>query len=133
MKNRFILILLFFTSLIFYSCASSKAQLSAPTQILITEYKKAKEKARADRTAIILPEKVMKDYAIRLENYKYVADALVTVNESVDEKKLTEIGVHINSKINSIWTIAIPMDNIEKLIKIKGVEFIDIGIKAFNR
>lgn len=133
MRINYINLFLLFLSLFSISCASSIAQLSAPTQILITEYIKAKEKARAERTAIILSEKLIEDYALRLENYMYVADALITINESIDEKNITDIGIRINSKLKSIWSITIPLDNIDNLIKTKGVEFIDIGIKAFNR
>lgn len=128
-----ILIYSLLSLILFISCASSKAQLSAPGQLLLNEYSKAKEKAEREESEIILPEKTVKDYSLKYDGNDYIANAFITVNEPVGEKELIKIGGQVNSKINNIWSITFPLSAFEKLILIHGVEFIEISYKVIKK
>lgn len=133
MKNIFLLNLLFIISVVYYGCAASPAQLSSQTQMLINEYNMQKEKQKKEGVSFTLPPKLIDRYNIRFKDNLYFADALITVNELINEFQLNRFGIQVNSKIKNTWSVSIPLDKIDNLINLEGVEFIDIGHKVFKR
>lgn len=133
MKNIFLFNLLFIISVVYYGCAASPAQLSSQTQMLINEYNMQKEKQKKEGGSFTLPPKLIDRYNIRFKDNLYFADALITVNEIINEFQLNRFGIQVNSKIKNTWSVSIPLDKIDNLINLEGVEFIDIGHKVFKR
>jgi len=133
LKNIFLFNLLFTISVVYHGCAASPAQLSTQTQMLINEYNMQKEKQKKEGIPFTLPPKLIDEYNIRLIDNLYFADALITVNELINEFQLNRFGIQVHSKIKTIWSVTIPLDKINSLINSEGVEFIDIGHKVFKR
>lgn len=92
-----------------------------------------KEKQKKEGIPFTLPPKLIDEYNIRLIDNLYFADALITVNELINEFQLNRFGIQVHSKIKTIWSVTIPLDKINSLINSEGVEFIDIGHKVFKR
>jgi minor extracellular serine protease Vpr len=51
--------------------------------------------------------------------------SLILVNDSIDEKSLIERGVLVNSKINKIWSVQVPLTQLSNLKKIPGIIYIE--------
>lgn len=114
----------------FITSCSSSSKLSSSTKLLLNEYHKAKQKAEQNENKISLPEKIVNDYALNVTDNNYLAKAFAKVNDALNEKELLKLGATVNSKIDGTWTITIPLDKIEELAKLNGIEFIDINIKS---
>lgn len=110
-------------------CASAD-KFSSSTKILLNEYNKAKQMADKTENKITLPEKIVDDYALKIADDEYVARAFIKLNESLNENDLLNLGATINSRIGDTWTITIPLNKIEKLAEINGIEQIEINIKS---
>ena len=125
-KSLLIIIILFYASL---SLAQKNASLRTRMMAIQTEsyiYDSNKNK----RTNYLLPKKIVEKYAIKMIDNKYVAGALIQVNQSkLVDAALKSLGVIINTKIGNIWSVTIPIENLKELISLPGIEYIELGYK----
>jgi len=63
---------------------------------------------------------------IKIGNELFVS-AFIKTNGQVDKSKLHSIGVRINSRTDNIFTAIIPINNLEYILSIKGIEYLEIG------
>lgn len=115
---------------IIISCVSSNLKFTSSTKLLLNEYYKAKQNAEKKGKNITLPEKIVNDYALKIVDDNYVVKAFIKINDSLNEDDLNKVGVSVNSKINNTWSVIVPLNKIEDLSKVNGVELIDVSIKS---
>jgi len=53
-------------------------------------------------------------YPVRtIDNQNYIG-ALIKVSPAIDEKAMTGLGVKINTRVNDVWSVMIPLTSLEK-------------------
>lgn len=89
-------------------------------------------------TAIFLSKlnrKIAKDslkqlYNLKVKDEKYYAHSFIVTTAEFEKSKAVTKGVKLQSKAGNIYTAYIPVQKIEKLLTMKGVEYIEMGKKA---
>jgi len=68
-------------------------------------------------------------YPIRLIQGQYHIGALIKVNPDIDQNKLNDLGVQVNTRINNIWSVTIPLTSVQKLNQIEGIQYVEVDTK----
>ena len=71
-------------------------------------------------------------YVLRFMNNQIVTGALLKVNENIDEAKLKSLGITTGTKAGNIWTARIPLDKLDDISFMEGVDYIEIDIPVFE-
>lgn len=115
--------ILFFTILMFLAMISfgQEAELSMQTRSLLKQVKKLQkiEAKYAEKLA-----KISQQFPVEDVNGELFIGGMIKVSQDFDEKKLTDLGVEINSRINDIRTIKIPVSKIPEIARIEGIIYI---------
>ena len=69
---------------------------------------------------------LINDYSLLLINDVYYLGGLLKIREGIDEEKLRDMGVKINTKVNEIWTVKIPILQLKKIGNIEEINYIQI-------
>ncbi len=78
-----------------------------------------------------LTNKFVERYAIQKKGNKYLIGALIEVNKSVfQEQDLLTLGGTVNTRTGNIWSVQLPVENLEKLRLLNGIVYIEAGGKA---
>lgn len=78
-----------------------------------------------------LDNKFIKDNLIEIYDGVYFIGGLLKVDtELIDLDILNSYGIKVNSKINNIWTIKVPIDQLEKFTDIHGIIFFEKSKKG---
>ncbi len=120
MKRQFITVILI---LLFASLASfgQDAELSLQTRQLIKQVKKL-EKIHAKYSEKL--ERISQQYPVEDKGGNLIIGGMIKVSDDLEENIVTNLGIEVNSKINDIWTVKIPILKIPELRKIKGIKYI---------
>lgn len=108
------------------TCSGHSAQLSPHSKGLISEIKQAEKEAKGGK--LKLSDEVCQKYLLREIHNDYLVHGIIRVDEPrVVEVKLLKLDVHINSRVDDLWSVAIPVTSFEQLSRTKGVGYIEIG------
>ncbi|MBC7554645.1 MAG: S8 family peptidase [Taibaiella sp.] len=116
-----------FTALILLSayCGAAQAQnaqpkLSARTRqyLLITQKKDAK--------AAGVPNYIYK----KINNKRYIS-SLIKAGSGIEQTDLDALGILTGTKAGNIWTVQIPVENVEAFTKVSGVDYIQLDVPVF--
>ncbi len=78
-----------------------------------------------------LDKKFIEDNLIVTYNSTHYIGGLLKVDtESIDIESLKSYGVKVNSIINNIWTVKVPIDKLEKFTGLQGIIFFEKSKKA---
>lgn len=89
------------------------------TSLLMTDMKQNKD------------AKYLKDrYSLTEVNSKLYVGAFIKINNDFDKSKVELLGVELNVKAGDFYTALIPIEKLEDLFLIKGIQKIEIGEKA---
>lgn len=99
-------------------------QVSPATKMFLHDLKKE------DQTAF--SEAFLKKYPLYQKNNRYYVNVLTYVHEEIDKEHLAKIA-QINSKIDNIWTVSTPVDQVEQLLEVKGILRIEIETSRKKR
>jgi len=64
-------------------------------------------------------------YPVRIIENQIFIGALIKVTTGIDERSMADLGVKINSRVNNIWSVMIPLSSLEKLKNVKGLIFVE--------
>jgi len=73
---------------------------------------------------------LIEDYGLVERNNKVFVSSFVQFTDKTDISKLEDMGVQINANIDNIYTALIPLENLEKLLSVQGIEYVEIGQKV---
>jgi len=134
MRKIFILI-----SLLFAFANLTNAQISSKTKQATKAYNVYQHpKNCSPYTAMLVSDYKQKKgdtylkerFNLSQKNGKLYVSSFLKVKESVDIQKMTTMGIVLNSKSGAIYTALIPIENLEPLFSVKGVEYVDIAQKV---
>lgn len=110
-------------------CASLQAQTSKKNngkQSALTHQFLTSKKAD------VLNKESSKFVFSQIEEKQYI-NAFVKVNENLELKTIEEFGVLVGTKAGSIWTIKIPIDNVNALAELEtGIDFIQLDQPVYS-
>ncbi len=107
------------------NCASQKALFSPFTQHLLKQLEiEAKNQAKTSTPS----DKIQKDFLIKIENGVYVIHGNIVVELTFKESHLKPLKIKVNTKLDQLWTVVIPLTSLEPLGSIKGVNYIEIDV-----
>ena len=89
---------------------------------MLRTYNKEKYEKKEFRPSIELIE----EYNLLLIDNKYYVGGLLKVQDLINENELHMNGVKIGTKAGNIWTVRIPIWQLEKLKTIGEIEYIQI-------
>lgn len=104
-----------------FAQALSFPKLSPRTKLYLTELKKNGGKP------IIHEDFIYKKSA---DNKLYMS-AVVKVNEQLSEAEIKALGVHTGTKAGKIWTVQIPIEQVESFTQMRGMDYIELDEPVF--
>ncbi|MDP3929684.1 MAG: S8 family serine peptidase, partial [Bacteroidota bacterium] len=121
-KNLLILIF----SILFYTTSFAQAQLSPATKRFLFDYKN--ELKVLHKSSFSLSPGFIDEYALYAKSNQYYIGALLWVQpELVDLTLLKSLGLRQIKKAGNVYSIRLPIQNLEVLSSLKGIKLIDIG------
>ena len=131
-KTALALILMLMCIVLFQlSCASQKALYSPFTQHFLKQLET--ELAKNKTGELNLSDKIQKDFLVRQKDGQYVVHGKIIVELSVKESDLEPLNIIVNTKLDQLWTVAIPITSLKSLGKVKGVNFIEIDVPIYKK
>jgi len=101
---------------------TSEMKMSAHTKIFIQKLNNA-----INKSELFLPsEKFINEYNLQKIEDEYHIGGMLKVQENINEKEISDLGVKIGTKAGNIWTVRIPILQMEKIIILSGIEYIQI-------
>ncbi len=107
------------------NCASQKALYSPFTMGLIKQLEIEAENKTNNRTP---SDKIQKDFLLKKEKGVYVVHGNIVVEPTFKESDLERLKINVNTKLDQLWTVVIPLTSLEPLGKIKGINYIEIDV-----
>lgn len=102
-----------------------QSRSSVATRMLVNDVQAAK--ASTDQRAI---SSVASLYDLQFQNGSWYASAAALINEDqLDEQRLEDLGVHINSRLDGLMTLRFPVERIGELLDVPGLRYIDTGLQ----
>ncbi|MFN6340806.1 MAG: S8/S53 family peptidase [Bacteroidota bacterium] len=78
-----------------------------------------------------LPDELVSKYGIKHRGGKYMVGTLIRVNKSLfSEQQLVTLGGKIITRIGTIYSIDVPVEQLVNVSKLSGVEYVEIGQKV---
>jgi subtilisin family serine protease len=85
------------------------------------------------KKSIDVPADVQKLYGLYNSNGSYMINALIKPNNLLTSTYLNSIGVKINSKIGSIWSVSIPIESLKTISQCKNIIYTEVQVPAKPR
>ncbi|MDR2938118.1 MAG: hypothetical protein LBU92_04170 [Prevotellaceae bacterium] len=73
---------------------------------------------------------LVKKYNLRKDCKTYYASGFLHVAGNFRPSNIQDFSIKINTQLDSLWTVQIPIQNLEKLLQTKGVKSFEVGRKA---
>jgi len=109
--------------IVFNAHVFSQVQMNSSARIFTNEL----ERIRNTSSPKLLKELVL-EYDMLKINGVYHIGVLALVDEVlIDENALLSVGAIVNTRLQNLWTIRVPIDNFSKLTNIHGLKYIEIG------
>ena len=122
---RIIYFLFFLGAMIQFSSVSADVKFSPEARMFQHDIQPYIEK-QAKKPS--LPDEIVRQYALIETDTAYWAGAVVQVDEEVvNADDLRNVGIHIGSKIEDIWTVRFPLDRFSFLQNINGLQFVEMA------
>ncbi len=128
MKKLFIIIVLLINTLNF-----AQAKLSAYSKIFLNRFKQLEEKSLKKFSYLQMDNRLKRNFLIGEKNNQYYINAFIIVDENFNEFQLNELDIETETRVNNILTAQIPINSMNKLVKLKGIKFIEIATPAFPK
>ena len=71
-------------------------------------------------------EKILQKYPVKTIKHRYYIGALIKINEKFNESDLLKYEVLIGTKVANIISVKVPIENLEHISSINGIDFIQI-------
>jgi minor extracellular serine protease Vpr len=71
-------------------------------------------------------EKITRKYPVKIINQRYYIGALIKINKKFNRSDLLKYDVLIGTRAGDILSVKVPIENLEELSKIEGIDFIQI-------
>jgi len=71
-------------------------------------------------------KELQKEYPVFVQEKKLMIGAMLQVNDKIRIKKLQKLGIQVNTSTDGIISARIPVTKVEKLVKIRGIIFVDV-------
>ncbi len=75
-------------------------------------------------------DKLVEKYNLTERENKFFVSAFIKVSDELNKSELYDLNIKLNTQAGNIYTAIIPVENLEKLFLIEGVEYVEIGHKA---
>ena len=118
-KIPYVIVLIFLIGIL--NC-SSTAQYSNNSKQLLKRLINAEKSGEQVVFSPIEREK----FLIKKSGDMDVVHGTIRIMPPVDKKRLTDLGIQVNSTIGQVLTVVIPLNSLHALSKIKGVIYIQI-------
>lgn len=106
------------------TCSGHSAQLSPQSRGLLAEVRKARQENKSGK--LKLSAEVCQKYLLRETFGGYSVYGIIRVTRPRVQVKLEMLDVQVNSKVNDLWTVSIPVSALEELSRTRGIEYIEI-------
>jgi minor extracellular serine protease Vpr len=101
----------------------AQAQLSVSTKFFLHDYHRS-IKLQHGKVDQLLTDQ----YGLYFKNNSHYIGALIMIDKALlDEKQLSELGVKISTRLSKMYSVRVPVENLEALRFVEGVQYIDIG------
>lgn len=101
----------------------SQAQLSISTRFFLNDYH-TELKINDGK----ISPKLIEQYDLYLKENNYYTGALIMIDKSeFDEKALLALGAKVSTRLEKMYSIRIPIQNLESLRFIDGIKYVDTG------
>ena len=130
-KKTVLVLILMLMCIILFSCASRKALYSPFTQNFLKQLET--ELAKNQTGELSLSDKFQKDFLVRQKDRQYIVHGKIVVELSVKESDLEPLNIKVNTKLDQLWTVVIPITSLKSLGEIKGVNFIEIDVPIYKK
>ena len=114
-------------------CSAHRARYSPFTMRFLHELDKARAEHVERSDAIILSEKMMKQFLVKEEDHGYIVHGVIEVAGAFDESALTSWSVRVRSRHGNFWSVVIPIESLKHLGDIRGVLRIEIDTPVKKR
>jgi len=117
-----------------FSCVataySQDAVFSANTKALLLQ---VKQLPGLKSNPVQLTASLKQFYPVRtIDNQNYIG-ALIKVSPAIDEKAMTGLGVKINTRVNDVWSVMIPLTSLERLKDVKGLVYVEADCRVSKK
>jgi hypothetical protein len=75
-------------------------------------------------------EKLINKYSIKKVNGTYTISGFIKINDSYQEKELTQLNIKTGSAVSNIVTVIITLESIDSFLLINGINYFEIGEKV---
>ena len=75
--------------------------------------------------------RLIHNYVYKISGNRTYISALIKVNNAVNDAQFNLLGVNIGTRAGNIWTIQIPIENVEPFIHLSGIDYIQLDEPAF--
>lgn len=69
-------------------------------------------------------------YVYKTINGQHYISAFIKVG-NIDESVLDNLGIYVGTKAGSVWTVQVPVDNINAFTQVTGISYIDLDMPVF--
>jgi hypothetical protein len=73
---------------------------------------------------------LVEKYNLRKDNNAYYAGGFLHVAPQCKPAEVEKLGVTIGTQVDSMWTVQVPVQNLERLLQAKGVKTFEMGQKV---
>lgn len=60
-------------------------------------------------------------------NGAYHIGALTKVNNMLSRSALADLGIIVSTELEDLWTMCIPLENIDAFLALEGIDFVEIS------
>jgi minor extracellular serine protease Vpr len=106
---------------------AENSKVSAITKDLIFDFKSSEKK----NTLLSDSKDPGNIYMLRTINERIYTGSLIKVNSAIDEDRLIRAGVLIGTKAGNIWAVQIPVEFLEQLAGLAGLEYLQVDEPVF--
>ncbi len=115
----------------FLLCAACAPQASMQAQPMQTNQLLRDLKAEGCCEKNFVPSAALiENYSLREENKIYYVGGFLHVNETTLPSDIQKFNAKVNTQLDSLWTVHVPIQNLEPLLKTQGVKTFEVGRKA---
>lgn len=114
-----------FIAMIGFNALFGQAQLSVSTKFFLNDYQKALIQGGSETR---LNSKLIEGYDLYFKRDHYYIGALILVDkEHFNPSDLKDLGVIVQTKLSKMLSIRVPVQNLEALRFVEGVQYIETG------
>jgi subtilisin family serine protease len=78
-------------------------------------------------------EELVDRFNLRREGDEIIVSAFIKVNNEFDSSELDALNIHLSTQEGDLCIVNIPIESMEKLLTVQGIEYVDIAQKALPK